>query len=102
VPPVGASRQRHKRFFNAPCTAFQLNTNQLILNIFLIISRHAAAIEMTPSALIIVRARGWYAPSRCIFLMRSLNMLGYLARWGHNILLAGMALLTIALVVLAR
>ena len=29
-------------------------------------------------------------------------MLGSLARWGHNILLAGMALLTLALVVLAR
>ncbi len=29
-------------------------------------------------------------------------MLGFIARWGHNVLLAAMALLTVAVVVLAK
>jgi hypothetical protein len=29
-------------------------------------------------------------------------MIGLIARWGHNVLLAGIALLTIALVILAK
>jgi hypothetical protein len=33
---------------------------------------------------------------------RSLTMIGVFARWGHNVLLVGMGLLTIVLLVVAR
>jgi hypothetical protein len=32
--------------------------------------------------------------------MQGLDMLGFVARWGHNVLIAAMALLTIGIVVL--
>jgi hypothetical protein len=35
----------------------------------------------------------------CDLFTGSLNMLGMIARWGHNVLIATMALLTIAMVV---
>jgi hypothetical protein len=35
----------------------------------------------------------------CVFVTGRLKMLGLIARWGHNVLIATMALLTIAMVV---
>ena len=35
-------------------------------------------------------------------LLRRLNMLALIARWGHNVLLTGIALVTVAVLILAK
>jgi hypothetical protein len=46
----------------------------------------------------LVRRVDW----RLLVIFRRSTMLGPIARWGHNVLLASMVLLTIAIVVLAK
>jgi hypothetical protein len=38
----------------------------------------------------------------CTTFIKEIAMLGFIARWGHNVLLAALGVLTVAVVILAR
>jgi hypothetical protein len=65
------------------------------------IRSHSATVELERIAPIVVQ-RGCNLSRvavSCDYVTGRLSMLGSIARWGHNVLIATMALLTIAMVV---
>jgi hypothetical protein len=68
---------------------------------FIETSANGANVDMQRFVPILVQRNRTYAPGCIIDHFWRSNMLALIARWAHNILLASMALLTIALVVSA-